>query len=67
MKLKPCPFCGGKAILIDNSYFSFGSYSKEFWAKCSKCFASIEEMKSKRGAINRWNRRMNGGVVGRTG
>ena len=36
--LKPCPFCGGKAVLKQDSGFDYGSYI--YWVECSGCGAS---------------------------
>lgn len=44
-KLKPCPFCGGKAILQAYSNFHTNTYGPgyEFRIKCSKCNISLEK------------------------
>lgn len=53
-KLKPCPFCGGKAILMDASY--------PYWIICDDCGARIHGNKGLGlGGIDAskeaWNRR----------
>ncbi len=52
--LKPCPFCGGKAVVEPEGFIVCG-----YWVKCSKC--GIEqntpyEMADE--AIAAWNRRV---------
>lgn len=50
-KLKPCPFCGGKAI-IDGC-------DDTLWITiCKKCNASIGYKETKQDAIDAWNRRI---------
>lgn len=50
-KLKPCPFCGGKAI-IDGC-------DETLWITiCKKCNASIDYKETKQDAIDAWNRRI---------
>ena len=50
-KLKPCPFCGGKAIIdgCDDTLWS---------VICKKCAASIDYNETKQEAIEAWNRRV---------
>lgn len=52
-KLKPCPFCGGEAQLLDTGW--------PCWVWCIKCGASVLSAKSDEegdaDAIARWNRR----------
>jgi len=50
MKLKPCPFCKSKNILIKN-------VMDEFWVHCSLCSASSKISFSAEEAITAWNRR----------
>lgn len=60
-KLKPCPFCGGEALL--NSYESRKGY--DAYVECCGCliqmitvtFDTKEEAEAK--AISAWNRRAN--------
>ena len=69
VELKPCPFCGGKAVVKATTKRRIGF---TIWCECNKCYArtdgyipniekedtslaSIEECKNK--AIERWNRR----------
>lgn len=59
-KLKPCPFCGGKAKYI---------YQMPYNAvQCTKCkvfektiFDRYEQQDGKEAAIKAWNRRVNDG------
>ena len=47
-ELKPCPFCGGKAVL----------YGKVFYyIVCKSCLAETKGNYSKQTAIETWNRR----------
>ena len=47
--LKPCPFCGSEAKLVNKN---------EFWiVDCAECFASSRWCDSKKEAIDAWNRR----------
>lgn len=50
-KLKPCPFCGGEAIIdgCDDTLWS---------VICEKCNASINYNETKQDAIIAWNRRI---------
>lgn len=50
-ELKPCPFCGGEAEIVNTSVF---------WAKCKECGAESPEdgtSGSKSGAKDCWNKR----------
>ena len=52
-ELKPCPFCGGKAEIVDNGDFvdvSCKDYTCRGWAN------SLDR-KTKQEAIEDWNRR----------
>lgn len=57
--LKPCPFCGGEAMLINT--FALGCESKS--VHCIKCkakvnnFSAYTEERSAEIAIDAWNRR----------
>lgn len=37
-ELKPCPFCGGKAIL---SFGKNNHMSHRIWVSCTKCYVSF--------------------------
>ena len=49
--LKPCPFCGGKASMIDTSPYH------DYYVKCLKCGIEQKLYKSRRTATVAWNRR----------
>ena len=38
-KLKPCPFCGGKAEVLINEY---SDSSKEYLVSCTECDGMVE-------------------------
>ena len=52
-ELKPCPFCGGKAEILN--------YSENAWlVYCRMCDGMVERWrKTKKEAIEQWNRRVN--------
>lgn len=52
-ELKPCPFCGAKAQMLN--------YSKNEWlAECSVCSGMVERWReTEEEAIEQWNRRVN--------
>jgi Lar family restriction alleviation protein len=47
--LKPCPFCGSKAILDTDL--------EEAWCSCQTCYASTEGSRVGSRAVAAWNRR----------
>ena len=56
-ELKPCPFCGGKARIVEND--PFGSQRKEFRCYgviCNGCDAHFWK-NTEEEAIDAWNRR----------
>lgn len=59
--IKNCPFCGGKAHLYNDFYYTLA------YVKCSKCGIRTKEYKSRNWedtnllAIEAWNRRVNNG------
>ena len=55
-ELKPCPFCGDKAILL-HRYISGIANKKAYWVKCGKCQSKIQERNSTKKAIEFWNNR----------
>lgn len=66
IKLKPCPFCGGKAYLIDydesDKYFPEDNPDEldcavETTAECDYCGAMISLFETPRKAVEAWNRR----------
>lgn len=51
-KLKPCPFCGGEAILAENTN------SEELLVECCNCYAHTGLYCSEQEAIDAWNNRV---------
>lgn len=52
-KLKPCPFCGGKVIVIIDGYADVGC-----WVKCENCGATAGQgSELHEEAIKAWDRR----------
>ena len=62
-KLKPCPFCGGEAVIVNIDFYidnSGGTYG----IRCTKCRAcSSMRCDSEEKAIEAWNRRVENGDV----
>ena len=59
-KLKPCPFCGGKAKIVDVS----GGWCAVVCDKCeatSKCIVYSGAYAAEAAAIKAWNRRADNG------
>lgn len=52
-KLKPCPFCGGKAIKMTSSdgFTSIGCYN------CNPVFGVMVQRDTEQQAVDLWNRR----------
>ena len=71
-ELKPCPFCGGKAVIRNhNEMVGFGMSDTFYFVKCTACRMSGSKFgildgdnKSERikKAITAWNRRANDGT-----
>lgn len=53
-KLKPCPFCGGRAVMVEGKYQAPGKFS----ATCGVCFCSSPWETSEENAVHTWNRRV---------
>ena len=51
-ELKPCPFCGGKAVLGD-----LGFEDREYYVVCKKCGAETIISRYPERVIDLWNRR----------
>lgn len=58
MALKPCPFCGGVAImdfaLINKKHVGIVEFHK---VKCATCKSQTNIFASREEAVNLWNRR----------
>ena len=52
-KLKPCPFCGGEAEIVEDRL-----YGEDYYAgRCRSCAATSIFEFTKEEAVNKWNRR----------
>ena len=68
--LKPCPFCGAKAVLVSNPEYSkpFGDAGTRTHIRCAnrECGASVEKWAARRSWAENsvkkvWNRRVEDG------
>ena len=59
-ELKPCPFCGGRAVLNGGEKISEGG-GDYWWVQCHECFASTHGNADRETAIEAWNRRASDG------
>lgn len=58
MRLKPCPFCGGKSSMLGE--FGWNSVDTQwYWVRCKECDAMIPAYTSEEQAADAWNRREN--------
>lgn len=61
IKLKPCPFCGGKGVEIledENKYLYY-----RYMAQCQKCGANAKLGRTKEEACKAWNQRADYGKI----
>ena len=61
-KLKPCPFCGGEAVIMER-YRKGTTNRKMYWVECKACWAAQYHgndggYRTKAKATEAWNRRM---------
>ena len=61
LKIKPCPFCGGKADVLER-YRKGTPNRKMFWVECTSCGISqahhdLSGYRTPNKAVERWNRR----------
>ena len=52
-KLKPCPFCGKKNIIIE----TWSSGGPRYMVKCNNPNCPVPEIWAKKSVIEAWNRR----------
>ena len=59
-ELKPCPFCGGMARVIEHTFYETSDFtSHSYGVECCDCFTkSFQFYKTEEKAINAWNRRV---------
>ena len=60
-KLKPCPFCGGEAEIIEHEYVGAPNTYGCICMKCNSQSYQFFEQPNK--AIEAWNRRVNDGQI----
>lgn len=51
--LKPCPFCGGKAKIIQDDRLYF------YKVRCEKCYVETSPADGRNMIVEEWNRRVN--------
>ena len=63
-KLKPCPFCGGKAVIVTDNH----ECTSEIYVQCNECFCRTDtyanignraDEECIKYAVEDWNRRTN--------
>ena len=71
-ELKPCPFCGGKALAwyctfdgkhkaLNGTQKLWGMQTDHHLIECNRCGIRTRVYKTKKGAFNTWNRRAEDG------
>lgn len=53
-ELKPCPFCGGSARVLELN----GFYQHTHFVSCDTCNAAGDTRETEEAAIEAWNRRV---------
>lgn len=65
IELKPCPFCGGNAKLVDHTFWNDTTKSfsyKSYGVMCRHCgVQGFQFYETEEEAINAWNRRATDG------
>ena len=56
-ELKPCPFCGGEAILLEDSFWETYNETGRNTVVCNSCGATMLETKERRDVVAAWNER----------
>lgn len=51
-ELKPCPFCGGEAKIIENNH-----YTDIHSVMCKNCFSETDRYHTQEEAMAQWNKR----------
>ena len=66
-KLKPCPFCGGRAFIheIGEDFLGLGWKQRGYAVVCKECHASTEYDENKNISIQAWNKRAGEDGVGK--
>ena len=64
LKLKPCPFCGGEAEVLDLSYpINMPPWEVRGYGVVCPCGASVRMFDKKTEAAKAWNRRVDNGSL----
>lgn len=53
--LKPCPFCGGEAVILKADQYHV--FPDTYYVSCTKCTAGVGPLDTEAEAIEAWNRR----------
>lgn len=58
-KLKPCPFCGGEAVLENaEQYTTCKGWNSVYGVECQNCSVQTRGFLTRQEAINSWNTRV---------
>ena len=57
-KLKPCPFCGGKAHVYEDQRFTDATYNFPKWRVACSCCHAQTETATMEFVVKRWNERI---------
>ncbi|MDO4301662.1 MAG: Lar family restriction alleviation protein [Clostridia bacterium] len=58
-KLKPCPFCGGEAVLVNINVSGINDVPNPFEIHCKNCKSCSDWFTTEQKAVSAWNRRTN--------
>lgn len=64
IKLKPCPFCGGKAKIVEDEWYGSNGRSISYTVRCDNISCDMESstgyVDDEERAIKKWNTRYEG-------
>lgn len=58
IELKPCPFCGNSAFVVEYDYTVDNGYIPLYVVECNGCHATTFEYDTEEEAAAAWNRRV---------